>query len=133
MSQAITAETVTVEQARELLARSVAAGEHELEASGRLNDRSRLMVAAYRNEHGAAWLGKANADSDLGGDDRTLWEWDGSTVYNFGACFVLPAYSEEVDRLIREYREGGLAGMYGRAERLFRRVEELGGSTLLWN
>ena len=134
----ITADSITIEQAKALINRSFEAGHHEMEAGypydNPLNDRARLMIHAFKNEHGAAWLGEINRETSAGVEIPILREWDGiTTVLNFGAAFVLPAYDAEVERLIVEYRSGDFKAAYANIDKVFDRIYSIGGAALNWN
>ncbi|MFL6284500.1 MAG: hypothetical protein ACJ74Q_15250 [Pyrinomonadaceae bacterium] len=129
-----------VEEARMLLRASVCAGDPLIEANypyaNPLNDRSRLLIQSYINEHGAAWLGRVNIYREVEGRP-VIWQCaDATSVQVYGAAFVLPAFDDElrhmiVTRHITPYT--GTAQDSQLVEAIFDRIEGLGGSGLFWN
>lgn len=103
------------------------------EADNEINDASRSVVQAMQDEHSEAWLGKINVYREEPGP--VLWKWDGSTVLNFSAEFVVPGHDAELERLIRVRHEPGpysAAKNLSTLEAIMNRVEEQGGVLLLW-
>jgi len=105
------------------------------EADDVLNDTNRELIAAMKEHHGTCWLGKINLYKE---DDRgcVIWEWDGELVYNWGASFVVPAFDEELRRLII-FRDAvpyvGTANDYEWVKAIHDRIEELGGHHFVWS
>lgn len=130
----------TVAEARALLATSLRDGEHEIEGTypyrNSLNDRSRLLIQSYRNEHGTAWLGRINLYKEQEGQP-VIWECaDAEVAEVYGASFVLPAYDEELERMIVERDRTPYTGTADDSilvGAIFERIEQLGGYALFWN
>lgn len=130
----------TVAEARALLGASLSDGEHEIEGTypyrNPLNDRSRLLIQSYRNEHGAAWLGRVNLCPELK-DRPVIWECAASEVAEaYGASFVLPAHDAELERMIVERDRTPYTGTAADSllvDAIFARIEQLGGHGLFWN
>lgn len=114
-------------------------GEHEMEANypyeNPLNDLQRELIAAFAAERGAAWLGRIN----LYDNDKympIIWKWDGSTVLNFGARFVIDHFDEELYSLIVERFYAPYTTTAADAKRIdaiFARLIELNAEVLTWN
>ena len=130
----------TVAEARALLGTSLRDGEHEIEGTyphrNPLNDRSRLLIQAYRNEHGTAWLGRINLYKEQEGQP-VIWECAEAGVAEvYGASFVLPAYDAELERMIVERDRTPYTGTADDSKlvgAIFERIEQLGGHALFWN
>jgi hypothetical protein len=107
-----------------------------LEADDAVNDASRAVVAAMRDELGAAWIGRVNRSREEreNPDHPVIWEYEGGMVYNFGADFVVPAFDAELVRLIVEYNSGPwhAATKAKQVQAVTDRVRSLGGVTLVW-
>ncbi len=106
-----------------------------LEGDEMLNYTAHEVIRAYKDEFGAAWLGKINLYAEDKGKPP-VWEWDGGQVYNFGACFVLPAYDAEIERLIKERDAAPYTGTkddYARVDAITALVEQRGGDNLIWS
>ncbi len=100
-----------------------------------LNDASRRVVAAMKEEHGKAFLGHINLYEDTRGKP-CIWEWDGGLVYNFGASFVAPVHDAELERLILERDAAQYTGTKDDAKRLLaisERLAVIGGVHLIWS
>ncbi len=105
--------------------------EHEA-AIERHNDRTRASLAAYRAEHGRAWIGKINIYPPA---RAALIEFTGQLVRNFEADFAMPQPDATLLRLIIERAEApytGTAEDAQRIEAIFVRIEELDGLILTW-
>lgn len=105
------------------------------EACEPVNNASRKVVEAMRDEHGEAWLGLVNCYNQSQ-KENPLWKWNGQLVQNFAAGFVVPCDDECLRQIIAERHNGeGYC-----PERNFRtvkeiqeRVGELGGVMLVWS
>jgi hypothetical protein len=75
------------------------------EACEDLNTASFALAHAAHTRWGRAWLGSINGPAS-GDRDRRMWEWNPETepLRNFGACFIVPRFIPDVDRLIAEHR-----------------------------
>lgn len=94
----------------------------------------REAIAAFAQQHGAAWLGVVN----LYDDNRAkpvIWKWNGELVHNFEARFVIPRFDEELYELIilRKYAAYNIKDDVQRVEAIFKRIAQLLGITLFWN
>jgi hypothetical protein len=120
------------------VARSYAEGDGCLvEADEGVNEASRAVIRAMHAEHGVAWLGKINLHGDERGKaEHAAWPWDGEApLYNFGCAWVAPVRDEELVRLILERDAAPYTGTATdsiRIERIFARLEAIGGHYLLW-
>lgn len=130
----------TVEEAKRLLGTSLRDGETEIEGTypyrNPLNDRSRLLIQAYKNDHGSAWLGHVNLYREQEGRP-IIWECpDPTGAHVYGASFVLPAYDEELKRMIVARSLTPYTGTADDSKlvgAIFDRIEQLGGHGLFWN
>ncbi len=130
----------TIAEVKRLLGESVRDGEPLIEANypyaNPLNARSQLLVQAYINERDAAWLGRVNLNREQEGRP-VIWECgDPTGAHVYGASFVLPAYDEELKRLIVSRSLTPYTGTEDDSKlvgAIFDRVEQLGGNPLLWN
>ncbi len=132
---------MTTTEARDDLTRAVVKSARDNdgwpgEADASVNNASRRVVEAVRDEHGEAWLGKINLyGAERHGGHPIMWEWDGSLVYNFGAAFVAPGFDAELVRLIEERDAAPYTGTTDDAKRVdgvFSRLQEIGGVHLFW-
>ena len=132
--------TRTLTEVRSDICGCIHRGEHEMEAGfpyeNPLNDLQRELIATFAAQHGGeAWLGKVNLyDGD--NRERVLWKWDGGMVLNFGASFVIPAYDDQLERLILKRDRAPYTGTredYRRVTEIYDRMEAVGGMNLLWN
>jgi hypothetical protein len=97
-----------------------------------LNDMSRKIIQAYKDEAGQAWLGRIN----LYGKTYRLTEFIGQMVYNFEYCYVLPIHDDQIEQMVQDREKAEYTGTKEDAERLtriFERIEELGGTLLHWS
>lgn len=105
------------------------------EADDVYNDISREQIMAFKETFGSAFLGRINFHGEqhkdvVSGKRSVFEEYVGQTVYNFGCDFVVPAKDDVLEKSIRDWN----AGIYtkGAVDRIFERVEELGGCTFIW-
>ena len=114
------------------------------EACTELNNASRALIQAYRDEYGQAWLGYINLHAkdrspEKGGSaniQSVIWKWDGDLVYNFGADFVLPAYNEALAKLILDRDSDPVYSNLKdvqRIETIHTRIKMLNGHFLIWS
>ena len=98
------------------------------EADAALNNASREVIRAMREEHGAAFL----VHMEFG-----LYEWNGETpLQNFIASAVLPTRAQKVDDLVAERKNAPYTGSKDdrvRVEAIFAAVKEAGGEILVWS
>jgi hypothetical protein len=132
---------MNLDEARRDLTKKVvqSAREHEGwpgEADERVNNANRRVVAAMAEAHGEAWLGKINLyGNERHGGHPVMWKWDGGTVYNFDAAFVVPAFDEELVRLVKERDDAEYTGTKDdavRVEAIMQRITDIGGVHLFW-
>lgn len=121
---------MSVKEASERLGRELArirAEGHDTipEADSRVNDASRAIVDAMAKEHGEAWLALVNPRNG----EESLWKWDGSTVYNFGADMVLPCDDAELRRLLAAFRQ---KSSIMEIKAIHDRLSTIGGQLLIW-
>lgn len=114
-------------------------GDHMIECGypyeNQLNDLQRELIAACAREWGECWLGKINLyEQDRG--NPVIWKWQGDTVLNFAARFVIPQFDAELERLILERDQAPYTGTLEDIKRvlaIFKRLDEIGGRALIWN
>lgn len=109
------------------------------EADDTQNSRNRAMIAAYREEHGSAYIGKINhyetRAAIVSGEQSVYTEYTGQKVYNFGCDFCIAAPDEVLEQLIREWNTPDAAlgsGAMKRVESITQRIEEIGGIQFIW-
>lgn len=105
------------------------------EADDVYNDINREQIAAFKDTFGSAFLGRINFQGEqhkevVAGKRSVFEEYVGQKIYNFGCDFVVPAKDDVLEKLIRDWN----AGIYtkGAIDKIFERIEELGGFNLLW-
>lgn len=110
------------------------------EADDTYNDLNRAQIAAYRAEHGAAYVGRINhygteRQHIISGEQSPIEEYAGDTVYNWGCDFCIPAYDAELANMIRRWNSPNAAleaGAMKTIAAITNRVEQLGGIQFLW-
>lgn len=129
---------VGVEAAKRSLASTVAAalreGEGNIpEAHDGVNQASRILVEAVKQEAGEAWLGLINPRESRG-ESAKQWRYDG-TLYTFGADYVLPAPSQAVETLVAERLAAEYSSEkdYERVIAISKAVLAAGGVNLVWS
>ena len=113
---------------------SIGGYSHLTEADDTYNDLNRKLIVAFKNTHGAAYLGRINFGGDqreelLTGKRNSLEEYVGQKIYNFGCDFVIPVKDEIITHLICEWNKKPLIPVLNA---IYDRIEALGGTTLLW-
>lgn len=114
----------------------------ELRESDRtINDGNREQIAAFKREHGAAWLGNINFYDEqrkqiASGTESVYEEYTGQMVYNFGCAFCVPVPDETLSNLIREwnsdYKPGISKSVWSQIDAITKRIDDLGGIHLIW-
>jgi len=105
------------------------------EANDDWNDKQRHLISDMYDKNGQCWLGNINI-YDHNRDKPVIWKWEEEFVYNFGCAFVIPAYDEELERLILERDKTpytGTADDYVLVSAIINRVTSLGGTCLIWS
>lgn len=131
----------TLEQARRDLTRKVVASIREGWLEGgvdnTINNANRKLIKVMAETHGGeVWLGKINLyDADRKNNLPIMWKWDGDLVHNFDCAFAVPAYDEELVRLVKERDEAEYTGTREdavRVEKIMARITDIGGVSLVW-
>lgn len=104
------------------------------ESDDTLNDLNRKQIAAFVQEHGAAWLGSVNFYGDQcerikSGAQSVYTEYTGQMVYNFDCAFCVPSPDEELGNLIRRWNSEYKAEAI---DAIMNRIDEIGGINLIW-
>lgn len=108
------------------------------ESDDTYNDSNRDLIEAYKEKYGSAFLGSINfygdrRESVVSGEKSVYEEYTGQPVYNFGCDFVVPTKDEKLEALVRDWNSGksrynGVSVI----DTIMDRIQELGGSNLLW-
>ena len=96
------------------------------EANDGWNGIQQEKINAILNDCGSAFLGKINMYNP---DDSKYTEYTGQTVYNFSCDFVIPNKDKELLLLIDEWNKTGKTDTL---DKIFDRVNVLGGTNLIW-
>ncbi|KFM93050.1 hypothetical protein [Paenibacillus macerans] len=110
-------------------------GFHEiLEADTTYNDLNRKQIAAFKEQYGSAYLGSINYYDEqrkkiLAGTESIFKEYTGQMVYNFGCAFCVPRRDMELEYLVRSFLE---SNDQKTIDRIFDRIERLGGLIITW-
>lgn len=107
------------------------------EADKTYNDWNREMIDALRQKHGKLYLGKINFYEDKRKDvvaGGTVYEeHTGGEVYNFACDYVVPCRDEELQKLVQQWNGNtSLPAPSAIIDKIFERVEKLGGVHLIW-
>lgn len=99
------------------------------EADAQVNNSAVVAIHKLHEERGQVWLGKINRyASDK--NKPYMWKWDGDQVYNFSCDFAIPAYDEELEKLLRQWDK---QPSYTLIAAIQERVDALGGVNLMWS
>lgn len=98
------------------------------------NGLNRKQIEAFKDEFGAAYLGKVNYyDNErqgvIKGTVPVLTEYKGETVFTFSCSFCVPCRDEQLEDSIRRWNKSSSSATI---DEIFDRVEELGGILLIW-
>jgi hypothetical protein len=102
------------------------------EGDENLNQASRNVISAYGE---GCWLGFINPHTEKE-KENLLWQWGKEPITNFGSDFVIPQFDEELLRLMKERLETPYEGTQKDKEKIdaiYKRVEEIGGASLVWS
>ncbi len=94
-----------------------------VEGAEDLNDSNRRMILAMQTAYGGVYLGSFS-------DVESLVLYTGQKLTNFICEFCVPCYSDELETLIRDWRENGSVKSLKHATKL---VERLQGKILCWS
>lgn len=94
------------------------------------------VIAAMKLAHGQCWLGKINY-YNWNDEPIILWEYDGSDPSaGYGADFVLPSYSAELEAMIVARLTGPYEGTRDDMKKIaaiYKKIAELKGETMIWS
>ena len=100
-----------------------------------INDISREMIKAMKNEHDTCFVGKINLYDD-DNKDYKLTEYTGQMIYNFEYAFCIPNHDSQLEQLITDRDRAPYTGTkddFKRIDEIMNRIEELGGHNLFWS
>ncbi len=87
-----------------------------------LNDINRDLIQAMNDCYGQVYVGSINGD-------LALAQYDGGTIYNFAYDFCVPSYDEQLDTLLRQWKEGHKVCQL---DAIYERIRILEGHLLIW-
>lgn len=111
------------------------------ESDRTINDGNREQIAAFKREHGAAWLGNINFYDEqrqriASGMEPVYEEYTGQMVYNFGCAFCVPMPDETLSNLIRQWNSDDETGVnnnvVNQVNAITKRIDDLGGVHFIW-
>ena len=109
------------------------------EADERYNDMNREIIAAFKEAHGSAFLGKINFYDEkrrmVAAKQMSIYEeYTGQLVYNFGCSFVVPCKDPVLEDLISDWNgDKKTASECQRSiDVIMDRLQELGGVNFVW-
>jgi len=100
-----------------------------------VNRWSRAIVRAMRREKGVAWIGNINIYEETRGKP-VIQEYRKGMVFNFEVAFVLPVFDQILQDMIlaRDMSKYTTSSAdYKRIIEIFKRIEEVGGLSLIWS
>lgn len=101
-----------------------------------INDISREMIFAMKQEKGTCFLGKINLYGEESKEEYKLVEFTGQQIFNFSYEFCLPCYDTELENMIRERDEAEYDSYekdFARVTAITERIYKLGGRNLFWS
>lgn len=110
-----------------------------LESDNKNNDLNREIIKAYVNEHNSTcYLGNINF---YGKDRKDLMDgkiscyekYAGREVMNFEFTFIVPVEDKVLEELIKQWNSDGFSVNNAFADRIFKRIDDLGGVTFIWS
>ena len=109
------------------------------EADEDYNDMNRELIAAFRQKHGNAYIGKVNIwgkeelEDTIAGRRSVFTEYVGEPLRNFACDFVVPVEDRLLSELIRSWNVDKTLPKKGAdAAKITARVEEIGGMNFVW-
>lgn len=100
-----------------------------------INNISRTVIQAMKEEKGNCFLGKINLYGEEREKEYKLIEYTGQMVYNFEYAFCIPCYDTELERMINERNKAEYTGTKDdsiRVKKIMERINEIGGEYLFW-
>lgn len=107
------------------------------EADGTYNDLNREQIAAFKMQHGTAFLGNINFYDEqrqrvIAGEESVYEEYTGQLVYNFGCSFCTPSADEKLEEMIVAWNGGCLPKSLKDIAKITNRIDAIGGLNFLW-
>ena len=107
------------------------------EADQTYNDLNRELIDALRQRHGKVYLGSINYYDDkrkeVAAGGSIYEEHTGDTVYNFACSFAVPCQDEELQKLVQKWNGCNTLPADSKIiDRIFERIERIGGANLIW-
>lgn len=107
------------------------------EADETYNDMNREQIAAFKEKHGAEFLGNINFYGDdraavVAGEKNVYEEYVGQMVYNFECDFCVPCADEALAEIIRAWNTPGRPLALSEITHITDKIEALGGINLIW-
>jgi hypothetical protein len=106
------------------------------EANEDLNDLQREKIAVIYANNGKAYIGKINyhgAERKALTMDTVFTEYTGQPVYNFEAAFIVPAADNKLAEMIMQWNTENQKPTVNLINRIFSRIEKIGGANLIWS
>jgi hypothetical protein len=101
-----------------------------------INDISRRMIQAVKDQYDQAWLGCVNLYEDDRKKEYNLTEYTGQKIYNFEYTFVVPCNDQGlVDLIVKRDRTPYTGTKDDRVlvDQIMGRIESLNGQHLIWS
>lgn len=107
------------------------------EADATYNDWNREMIDALRQRHGKVYLGRINyydeKRDEVAAGGNIYEEYTGESVYNFCCDYAVPVQDEELQKLVQAWNGCNSLPMPSDIiDKIFERVEKIGGTHLIW-
>lgn len=107
------------------------------EADEGYNDLNRKLIIAYRERHGAAYLGSVNYYNSqrqrIAAGAESIYEaYTGQPLYNFCCSFCVPTPDPMLEDLIRRWNREDTAGHDVQVDEIMNRIHELDGLNFIW-
>ena len=87
-----------------------------------LNDINRDLIQAMNDYYGQVYVGSINGD-------LALAQYDGGKIYNFAYDFCVPSYDEQLDTLLRQWKEDH---KIRQLDAIYERIQMPEGHLLIW-
>ena len=97
---------------------------------------NRVIIRTFKSEHEKTFWGLVNLSDEkiealLQGETVSIYEeYVGQKIYNFACEFIIPSEDKELESLIKQWNVGEQKGSL--MNRIFKRVEQIGGYNFIW-